>query len=783
MVKYGKEFRKNQNIEWVEKYFDYKGKKKMIKEYLQKRESLNIDEASFLNELEKWSKDFEENISKDVKKAYIFYTNKERALYKNINESLHVKDYYEKLDLFAFVNEFKKLKETSELSLKLSNFIYYNLNAVLKILKKFDKKIITQKYKDYKIRFNYIQTKIEEQNSDILYLIKFKMIDEVNVILENLINDLMKEFKSNKDILEEDNQEKNDAENKLIEEVPDIKDATKIIKDSYDSIKDNIQKIDKISANVQTIFIEWKDFLKLSTDINSKFLQINRESSVKESRVSERTQSIAQVMGFSKVSKHNIYIILTHGFLYMFSFSVIIPTSYLYLYNFNHKKNLIYWAILMVMAPLGTLFNYLYEAFLFKKSTKTPLIFSCIGLIVGNLLYAISGKANVKALTCVGRFICGLFNLRTHNKMYIINFLTKKDVSFYLTMFHTASILGLGFGFLINVGLLHIELDNQFFNKYTIGSIISIAFSFVLLIVSIILFTEAHSSKFSITSMQMFGEGIMGDDDNINETDFAVRKQTMALKDIDTQLGSFNRENRFDDTNLVSKSVSELAMREEGQLHYLLKDFIVYLLIIFTTKFVNESIIINSFIIYVDESGKTNDTTYLWIISLILGGSSLLILLVELSLSRKYKFITERALIIILLVILLIINILLIIFVTRSTAIYILVGLDNIVTSITEKYVAHLFLYIMPENYIICKINGNVFINIFSMISRIICCILILLSDLQSMYKYIICIPMISLCFISTLLYAIFFKEIRVKAINRILKSNPTDEIKIATEL
>ena len=783
MVKYGKEFRKNQNIEWVEKYFDYKGKKKMIKEYLQKRESLNIDEASFLNELEKWSKDFEENISKDVKKAYIFYTNKERTLYKNINESLHAKDYYEKLDLFAFVNEFKKLKETSELSLKLSNFIYYNLNAVLKILKKFDKKIITQKYKDYKIRFNYIQTKIEEQNSDILYLIKFKMIDEVNVILENLINDLMKEFKSNKDILEEDNQEKNDAENKLIEEVPDIKDATKIIKDSYDSIKDNIQKIDKISANVQTIFIEWKDFLKLSTDINSKFLQINRESSVKESRVSERTQSIAQVMGFSKVSKHNIYIILTHGFLYMFSFSVIIPTSYLYLYNFNHKKNLIYWAILMVMAPLGTLFNYLYEAFLFKKSTKTPLIFSCIGLIVGNLLYAISGKANVKALTCVGRFICGLFNLRTHNKMYIINFLTKKDVSFYLTMFHTASILGLGFGFLINVGLLHIELDNQFFNKYTIGSIISIAFSFVLLIISIILFTEAHSSKFSITSMQMFGEGIMGDDDNINETDFAVRKQTMALKDIDTQLGSFNRENRFDDTNLVSKSVSELAMREEGQLHYLLKDFIVYLLIIFTTKFVNESIIINSFIIYVDESGKTNDTTYLWIISLILGGSSLLILLVELSLSRKYKFITERALIIILLVILLIINILLIIFVTRSTAIYILVGLDNIVTSITEKYVAHLFLYIMPENYIICKINGNVFINIFSMISRIICCILILLSDLQSMYKYIICIPMISLCFISTLLYAIFFKEIRVKAINRILKSNPTDEIKIATEL
>ena len=598
MVKYGKEFRKNQNLEWKDKYFDYKAKKKKIKEYIKIRNSSSEEDVPFLNELETWSKEFEQSIDKDVKKVYIFYTNKERTLYKSINESLHAKDYYEKLDLAAFLNEFKKLGETSELSLKLSDFIYYNLKAVLKILKKFDKKVITQKNKDYKIRLNYIKTKIEEQNSDILYLIKFKMIDEVNVIIENLINDLMKEFKSNKDLLEEDNIEKAEAENKLIEEVPDIKDATKIIKDSYDRIKSNIQKIDKISANVQKIFMPWKDFLKISTDINSKFLQINRESTItKESFTMNRTQSIVQVMGVSKDSKYNTFIVLAHGFLYMFSFSVIIPTSYRYLDKFeNQKSKLIYWAILMVMAPLGTLFNYLYEAFLFKKSTKKPIIISCVGLIIGNVLYTISLGVNVMELALVGRFICGLFNLRTHNKMYIINFLIKKDVSFYLTMFHTSSILGLAIGFLINCGLVFITSENNYFNSNTIGPLLTIIFSFVLLIVSIVLFTEAHSSKFSITSMQMFGEGIINEDDNLdgNDTDFRVRKHTMVLKDIDTQLGSFNKENRFDDTNLVSKSVSELAMREEEKLHYLLKDFIVYLLIIFTTKFVNESLFINS---------------------------------------------------------------------------------------------------------------------------------------------------------------------------------------------
>ena len=778
MVKYGKEFRRNQNLEWRDKYFDYKAKKKMINEYIKKKEGIANNDISFLADLEKWTNEFEQSLDKDIKKVYIFFANKERTLFKRLNESLHLKDSYGNFDLATYLNELKKLKELSDLSLKMSYFIFYNLKAVIKILKKFDKKVITPKNKDYQIRMNYIQTKIEEQNSDILYLIKFKIIDEVNVLLENLINHLMKEFKSNKDILEEDSNEK-DLENKLIEELPDMKDATKIINDSYDQIKSHIQEIDKVSARVQKLFMPWKDFLKISTDINSKFLQITRESNVNV----ERTQSLAQTMAVSKDSKYNIFIVLAHGFLYMFSFSVIIPSSFLIFEKFNldYDKSIIYWAILMMMAPLGTLFNYLYEAFLFKKSTKKPLVISCIGLIIGNVLYVIALGLDQIELLLIGRFICGLFNLRTHNKMYIINFLTQKDISFYLTMFHTTSILGLSVGFLLNTGILFIEVNNIYFNNLTIGALISIIFSFILLIISLAMFTEAHSNKFNITSMQMFGEGIINDDDGFNsDRDFSytVRKQTTVLKDIDSQLGNFNKENRFDDTNLVSKSVSELALREEGQLHYLLKDFIVYFLIIITTKFINESIYFNSFIFLLD---KDDDNR--WIISLILGASYGLILLVELSLSRKYKFITERTLIIILLFLLFLVNLMFVILYNIENSLYFLVSLNIIITSITEKYVAHLFLYIMPENYIICRINGNVFINIFSMISRIICSALLLLSIFEIEYKYIIFIVMTTLCFICLLLYGIFFKEIRIKAINRILKSNPTDEIKIATEV
>ena len=784
MVKYGKEFRKNQKSDWKGKYFNYKAQKQLIKKYIKIKEEPSSQGEE--HEIEKYSLEFEEILDKEIKKVYIFFANKEKILYKQINEYLHYKEDYPNFELGDFLNQYRQLKELSELSLDMSNFIFYNLKALIKILKKFDKKVVTPHHKDLLIKINYIQTKIEEQNSDILYLLKFKMIDEVNVILEDLINNLMKEFKSNKDRLQE--KQENDNENKLIEEVPEMNEATIIIKKDHDQIKKNIQEIDKISAKVTELFIPWKSFLRISSDVNSKLLQIQRENSLNDSINSysiNRNPSIVQSISFSKESKFNIFIVLSHGFLYMFSFSVIIPT---YTSIFDQNEPGLRWGLLMMMAPLGTLFNYLYETLLFKRSTKKPIIFSCIGLIIGNLLYAIAPSTN-DSLLFMGRFICGLFNLRTHNKMYIINFLLQKDVSFYLTMFHTASTLGLGVGFIINTGLVFIESSNDIFNKNTIGAIIAMTLSLILLIITSIKFTEAHSKNFSITSMQMFGDGIISDDESIStfegeERAKEVKRQTLILKDIDSKLGNFNRESNFDDTNLVTKSVNELASKEEGGLHSLLNVFIVYLIVIFSTKFINESIFINSNL-FMNQLRKTNLDNIDWTISLILGCSCFLILLVELSLSCKNLFITERNLVIILLFLLLINNVLFLIFHYCKIKHYFIIGTDLILASITEKYTAHLFLYIIPDNYKLCRIHGNVFINIFSMISRILCSgLLIIIESHESKdFSVIIYISMTSLSFICLLLYLIFYKEIRVKAINRIIKSNPKDDIKIATEV
>ena len=120
-----------------------------------------------------------------------------------------------------------------------------------------------------------------------------------------------------------------------------------------------------------------------------------------------------------------------------------------------------------------------------------------------------------------------------------------------------------------------------------------------------------------------------------------VRKRSIMVNDINDKLGYYNKKNNFNDTNLVSLSVSELTYKEKEGLQYLFKSFIVYLIIVFTTKFINEEIFIN-FPIFVYNKEKE------WVVPTSLGCSCLISLIVEFFMRHKKEFITEKILLIIL---------------------------------------------------------------------------------------------------------------------------------------
>ena len=844
MAKFGKKFRNIQIKGWEEKYLNYKKMKQIIKKIGYQKETTDLKDLNNIEKneiIDKWIKQFTDELDKEIRAIYIFFSKNEKKLYKDINVYLHIKDDYINYDLEDYLKQYQELKTLSILSLNMSKYVYFNLEALIKILKKFDKKIIGPKDKDNHIQKKYLITKLEEQNSDILYLINFKMLDEVNVILEDLISCLKEQFKLKKDefkssvieILDTDNsKEEKLLDNKKVNTI-DINQASNIIEDNHKAITTNIKYIDIIASEIAMLLLPWKEFLRISGDVSSRLIQLTKElnsfsnSGSSGNQMFRNNKSIVETISFSKQNYYNIIITLFHAFLYMFSFAVIIPT-YPDFISSNYWKSEteeekdknynIYYGLLMMMAPLGSLISYIYESNIFSIKTKIPFVISSFGLIIGNFLYYISVNIKPFFLLFIGRFLIGLFNLRTHNKMYILNFLLKKDVSFYLTMFHTFSMIGLGIGFLINIWLITLQESNKIINKYTLGSLLSAILCFILFILSIVFFTEARSKKFNKTSLRSFisdpsksfistnsnNEHMNANNINIDnnqnlsnlifeesvneEYSEDLKSKTNMVNDINAQLGDFNRMSKYNDTNLVSLSISELADKEREKLKSLFSSFLVYLIIIFTTKFIIESIFINLPIFIKDFNDNNKDDKEdlkLWGIPVVFGCSCLIVLAIEFALRNKNKLISEKNLLIILFLLNLSNEIILIFLRKKYTLLYfIIISLAIILSNIIEKYATHFFYGIIPEDYIICKIQGNNFINIISMLSRIISSVFIIcFSKNYNNYDIIIYLSFIILSFICLTLFMVFYSDIRNKSISRIMNKLQKNEIKVATEV
>ena len=116
--------------------------------------------------------------------------------------------------------------------------------------------------------------KLEEQNSDILYMLKFKMIDEVCALIEALQLSLkqnylknkssMKTGKVNPDALLANEQNKKEL---------NASDVFTEITNSNNLITRNVKRVDRINYNVKTLFKPWDDFLKISMNCRANYMR------------------------------------------------------------------------------------------------------------------------------------------------------------------------------------------------------------------------------------------------------------------------------------------------------------------------------------------------------------------------------------------------------------------------------------------------------------------------------------------------------------------------------
>lgn len=219
-----------------------------------------------LNILGKPTKRFMELLDEEIKKMHIFYTRQEKKLYDDMNLQLRL---YESIKNDN--NNGRKLQIISDLeylsrfSYEIFKYVYINIKALKRILIMYDLKLI-------EISYNYLKKNLSRNNSNLVYIINFKILDEATVVIQELFLLIKEDLYTSKYF--------NDNKNE---------------KDSFDEkckeINDNLERIDDLYQDIFDELKPWEKYLKMSLEQpTSCYKSVFKETSLFGDSLFHRTQ-------------------------------------------------------------------------------------------------------------------------------------------------------------------------------------------------------------------------------------------------------------------------------------------------------------------------------------------------------------------------------------------------------------------------------------------------------------------------------------------------------------
>ena len=497
MVKYGKLYRELQIKEFQGNYIDYKKLKQKIKKMQEKmpRTSQNIltklrnsnipnikvsIRPSFSEEdfsrnsstaVTYWDrfgpdlKEFKELLDNEFQRCYQFFKKIRKQLHRKINEHLYTQTKYSSYNKNDIIKEMGDLRKTMYLAKCLNAFINDNMMAIKKILKKFDKK-----FYNYFGNFGpkYILDNLIMENSNLEYLLQFKIIDETSCIIESNVKVLRNYFLEINDNKQKNNTDNNNFYQKYNDILEYIKDIDELI---YFKIQYKewfyFRKKDKI-VNVQSNLYKNLMFNPIlfsaydKDDLMHKFLS--------------RKQEIAEVeemqIPLSFKNKVNILLIFIHTFFYNTLISGIYPLLFITIRQLNVKevngneiqdnneiyKDISYTFLIITCTYFSIYFSIMFYYCFGIKRIKWAYIISYILSFIGSLLFIFSYQKDLKeddenenkrftiGLLCASRIIIGLGVNPTMGKNYILSYSPKYFLPLFSKIYVLITILGHSFG-------------------------------------------------------------------------------------------------------------------------------------------------------------------------------------------------------------------------------------------------------------------------------------------------------------------------------------------------
>ena len=563
MVKFGKEYRSLQLDEWKKYYLDYKILKRKIKEMkkvlikdlkitdYQKRPTLletpllpdESNEKGKVNDIYKakngqYLKEFIELFVKEFKKSYNFFKEIEKALTKKINNHLYIQTSYSTYSLLELSKEMKSLSLTVYLAKSLNAFINDIMTAIKKILKKFDKNF-SHIYGF--ITPHLILQLLSKENSELDYILEFKIIDEISIIAESSAKELKKYFSQNND---------NNNEYRIT------------FTEKYNETLKYIKEIDEL-IYFKAQYKDWVDYVSGKSGIkNTKYLEndifnpILSASYYKDNLLDKflsTNEAFNEIKNIQKpihlVNMSNIILILIQVFFYSTLLTCIFPVLYFYLYicGLEHDDEIDeFWFLnILTFLDVGSIYlaQFLSIFFFYDcvsiKQIKFSYTLSYSFILSGSIIYILSissgyrikkepapkgdyreinvGHYKVRALLLgISRFLIGLGSNPMLGKKYITLYTPKYYLPLISKIYLIIEQLGLFLGPCITALISFIRIGTYKYCLFNCVGYYGALGSLILIIITNFIFTSPQNKNFFVVQNQT------KDDIKIN-TSFSVQ--------------------------------------------------------------------------------------------------------------------------------------------------------------------------------------------------------------------------------------------------------------------
>ena len=790
------------------------------------KESYNNEEDKEKVQIKEKIDSFIKSLDKEIKKIYIFYSSKEKDIYQKINKKIQNKSKIYDKNPSDLIKEMNSLLYISELCKQIIIYIFWNIKALKTILFIFDKS--TKNIVD-SLAYLYLKKYLAQNNSDIIYILNFKTLDETIFQVEEISNEI-------KNIINKNNDFRNNKEQK------------ENFKNFIDGIKINIHDYDKMYQNIFSELSEWKRFLNINLELPtsnynsifrnttlvgdynpSNFQKIKNSKSIlkknnynllndgegeddavgdnfslykfknKEKKILNKYKIDLSKSLFNDVlslntkkkkilsNENNKNLILIYIFLFFYSFSycIIIPLlneQKLIKSEDEYEEYCHFFGLIITMPILGNLVSLIYINKLIKYKYKLTLFLSLfliliyyLILIAGRIVYHLKEKINNYTffLLLGGRFFLGLSNLRLIGKEYINIFIPNESQIKANQNYLKSSYIGFIIGFLL-IGIQNLSKEFEPFKNTLTGLIAaSCVFSILLCLLALINFEDPKNKNFR----SLRNSYIIRKRKNMIANNINLSLEQDEKKIVEQQENYFENANKIALLEGVNYLTNESSNLEKNQKKYFNKIFRFLIILLLTSEYTSENFLIFLPIINIQ---KENDNDYKYGL-FSYSFSYLLNLLFEAIflkiISQKHL---NKSILKILSIISIIILLVLFIHLLDIFSLKNLFFLNSLMITISDFFkilTVNLFIALLPDgNFSFMCMRSNNFIVLIIKLSRLIPGIITFFNKyVENNYNklkfYDINLGLNILLYISSFIYLFYFRKLKSNSLIRIVAS------------